>query len=190
VTAYRPYGGGPADQLTAAGAGSPGATASVWDALVDGNRVVDLINGDGVPTDHVTADQFGLFRFQAPTGLGTLYLDTGVAGGQRFPVQPADLGDRLLQVETAVNGAVALKTFADSLGVQFTTAVTEVRSALVQIAATADSAQRAASAASDAVAAAGRQAAGLSDEMSTLTARVDALTPPASAPPSAPAPPV
>lgn len=150
---YRPYGGGPADQLVAAGSGAPGSTASVWTAASGGSQVVDLVDGSGVPTDHVTADQFGLFGFQAPGGLGTLWIDPGVGGDRRFAVQPTDLGDRLVTLELGAGSVQALRVAADRLSADFAAATTDVQAGLTQAVTSADAAQRSAAAANAAVAA-------------------------------------
>lgn len=112
MAGYRLYGGQAADQFS--GESPAGATAEVWTTAVGGVRLLDLLDVSGAPTDRVTADDAGLFRFSARDQLGSLWLDPGLASGTRFVVHPSDIGDRLLALENLYNVAVVVQGQTDA----------------------------------------------------------------------------
>lgn len=119
-TGYRPYAHSPADFVGSGEAGGPliigTGTLTVWTAETGGTQVTDLLDASEIAVTAVATDDFGNFRFFAPDDLGELWLDNGTT--TRYVTQPADLGSRVLTVETSVvtattDAAAALSTAED-----------------------------------------------------------------------------
>lgn len=126
---YRLYGASPADFVGSGTVGSPliiaTAPLEVWDSLVGGAQVTDLLDATEAPVAVITPDDFGTFRFYAPDAEGTLWIT--IDGSTRYAVQPSDLGDRVgdatdavAAAEAAAASAAAAQVIAEDLQATFT----------------------------------------------------------------------
>lgn len=88
---------------------SPGSL-TVWDTFTSGTQVTTLRNvADSSNQTTVTPDADGRIGFREVSGTGrTLYLDAGT--GSRYPIQPADMGSRLVALLLADLADVAATT--------------------------------------------------------------------------------
>lgn len=108
------YAPSPADYAAdATGAPQPaGVTLQVYDAIVSGTHITDLLAADGAtPITAATTDDKGGFRFYGPDGFQSdLYVEDDT--GQRYEVHPVGMMARVLNAEGAQGEAQA---YADQL---------------------------------------------------------------------------
>lgn len=67
----------------------PGATGTVWDAVVGGTQLTDLTDTSGVPITSVVAASDGFVAFYGPEDATTVYLDFGL--GRRYAMVASDI---------------------------------------------------------------------------------------------------
>ncbi|MCW2917657.1 MAG: hypothetical protein JWN52_5725 [Actinomycetia bacterium] len=111
------FGGGIADFVVAPGASEtvgaitgphvllvPSQVVTFWDAVTAGNQVIDLLDGLGTPTDHVTTDANGSIpAFSGPdTGARSLWADASGGAGPRFLMIATDIGSDLSTAESNI----------------------------------------------------------------------------------------
>jgi hypothetical protein len=96
------YGLSAADYLiTPTGQPLPGATVTVWSALVAGAQITDMLSRDGVtPITTVTSDDEAFIAFYGPDGMFTdLFVD---GGANRVAIRPINLAETLEAVNQRV----------------------------------------------------------------------------------------
>lgn len=67
----------------------PGATGTVWSAVVGGTQLTDLTDTSGVPITSVVAASDGFVAFYGPEDATTVYLDFGL--GRRYAMVASDI---------------------------------------------------------------------------------------------------
>ncbi|MFI5739200.1 glycerophosphodiester phosphodiesterase [Streptomyces anulatus] len=67
----------------------PGATGTVWNAVVGGTQLTDLTDTSGVPITSVVAASDGFVAFYGPEDATTVYLDFGL--GRRYAMVASDI---------------------------------------------------------------------------------------------------
>ncbi len=182
MTTYRSYGCSAADQFT--GPGAAGATASVWTQRVGGLQILDLQTTANVATNQITADANGYYPFRAPDSLGALWLDPGLASGQRFLAQPADLADRVLALEGLLSQVPVLSAAVADFARAWSSESGSMTSTVQAAGQSSASAAAATTQATQALAGLGQQVQALLSRVDGAAADITALQAAAAAPPS------
>jgi hypothetical protein len=96
--------------IDASGRPRGGAAFDVWDSLVGGAKVTDLLDAAGNPATTVVSDGSGFLRLSGPDGwVGDLYAED--VNGSRYVLRPVDLTSRVV----AATNLLPLKAPADPI---------------------------------------------------------------------------